>query len=138
MSIRLEECMSVERSFSIRALFGGSIGDVQEMAWQEIREQIDTAQTAIIKLAPAAGVLALGALLLALALAQGLSDLMNTPSWVGYGIVGLVLSLMGYIMLAIARKRTTTGRSSRTKTAETAKENQTWSSDHPIFDKTPG
>jgi drug/metabolite transporter (DMT)-like permease len=129
--------MSVERGFSIRTLLGGSFGDVQELARQEIREQIDTAQAAMIKLAPAAGVIALGAFLLALALAQGLSDWMRSPVWVGYGIVGFVLSLIGYFMLSKAKKRQTIIRSLREKTKVTGKENQPWSSDHPIFDKTP-
>lgn len=130
--------MSVERGFSIRTLLGGSLGDVQEMARQEIREQIDTAQAAMIKLAPAAGVLALGALLLALALAQGLSKLLSAPVWVGYGIVGCVLSLIGYLMLSTARKRQTIISSIREKTTVSGKEHQPWSSDHPIFGKTPG
>jgi hypothetical protein len=76
-----------ERDASVSQLIGGIIGDAQALvrqeialARQEIGEEIGNAKQAGIKLGIAGGVLAIGVLLLILALAQGIATLFNSSS----------------------------------------------------------
>jgi protein-S-isoprenylcysteine O-methyltransferase Ste14 len=132
-----------ERDPSVSTLISGIVGDAQELvrkeialARQEIREEINTAKDAGIKLAIASAVLAVGGLLLVLTLAQALADLLDLPVWVGYGIVGLVLAIAGYILLSAAQKRMKEIRPVPEKTIETMKENVEWIKDRTTSDRT--
>lgn len=132
-----------ERDTSVASLLGGIVGDAQELvrkeialARQEIREEITSAKDAGIQLAIAGAVLAVGGLLLVLMLAQALADLLNWPTWAGYGIVGVVLAIVGYIMLSSAQKRMKQINPVPEKTVETMKENVEWIKDRTTSDRT--
>jgi len=128
---------------SVSQLLSGIIGDAQvlvrqeiALARQEISEEIDTAKQAGVKLGIAAGVLAMGGLLLVLTLAQGIADFFNWPSWAGYGLVGLVLAIAGYVLLSLAQKQIKAVHPVPAKTIETLKEHVEWIKDRTTSDKT--
>jgi len=132
-----------KRDTSMAQLLSGIVGDAQELvrkeialARQEIREEIGNAKNAGIKLAIAGAVLAIGGLLLVLTLAQGLADLLNWPTWAGYGIVGVVLAIVGYFLLSSAQKQIKEISPVPEKTVETIKENVEWIKDRTTSDKT--
>jgi hypothetical protein len=132
-----------ERDTSMAQLLSGIVGDAQELvrkeialARQEIREEIGNAKDAGIKLAIAGAVLAIGGLLLVLTLAQGLADLLNWPTWAGYGVVGVVLAIVGYFLLSSAQKQIKEISPVPEKTVETIKENVEWIKDRTTSDKT--
>jgi len=131
-----------ERDSSIATLLGGIVGDAQQLvhqeialARQEIREEISTAKDAGVQLAIAGAVLAIGGLLLVLMLAQGLADLLNWPTWAGYGVVGVVLAIIGYILFSSAQQRAKQLRPVPEKTVETLKENVEWIKDRTTSDR---
>jgi hypothetical protein len=132
-----------ERDTSMSTLISGIVGDAQELvrqeialARQEIREEIGAAKDAGIKLAIASGVLAVGGLLVVLTIAQALADLLNWPTWAGYGLVGLVLAGVGYFLLSSAQKQLKEVKPVPEKTVETMKENVEWIKDRTTSDKT--
>src|SRR5512145_3323589 len=101
-----------EREQSVASLVSGIVGDAQDLVRQEIalarheiREEIRTAKDVGIAFAIAGVVLGIGAVLLMLALAQGIADLLDWPAWAGYALVGGVLAISGYIMLSSAQNR---------------------------------
>jgi protein-S-isoprenylcysteine O-methyltransferase Ste14 len=131
-----------ERDASLSQLISGIVGDAQvlvrqeiALARQEIREEIDNAKQAGIKLGVAAGVLAVGGLLLILALAQGVAALFSWPTWAGYGLVGLVLAIAGYILLSAAQRQIKEVHPIPEKTVETMKENVEWIKERTTSDK---
>jgi len=118
---------------STASLLGGIVGDMQELvrkeialARQETVEEIGKIKTAVIALATAGAVLAVGGLLLVLALAQGFADLLNWPAWAGYAIVGVVLAIIGALLVSTAQKRFKDVHPIPEKTVETMKENVEW------------
>jgi drug/metabolite transporter (DMT)-like permease len=131
-----------EREPSVASLLSGIVGDAQvlirqeiALARQEIREELSNAKDASIALAIAVGVLAVGGLLLVLTLAQALAYFLNWPVWVGYGIVGIVLAIAGYVLLSSAQKRMKEISPVPEKTVETMKENVEWIKDRTTSDK---
>ena len=131
-----------ERDTSVSQLLSGIVGDAQTLvrqeialARQEIHEEIDEAKSAGIKFGIAGAVLAIGGLLLVLTLAQGIADLLNWPVWAGYGLVGLVLAIVGYVMLSSAQKQIKQVKPVPEKTVETLKENVEWIKDRTTSDK---
>ena len=131
-----------ERDASVSQLLSGIVGDAQTLvrqeialARQEVREEIDAAKSAGIKLGIAGAVLAIGGLLLVLTLAQSIADLLDWPVWAGYGLVGLVLAIDGYVMLSSAQKQIKQVKPVPEKTVETLKENVEWIKDRTTSDK---
>ena len=131
-----------EREPSVASLLSGIVGDAQTLvrqeialARQEIREEIGNAKDAGIKLGIAGMVLAIGGLLLILALAQGLADLLNWPVWAAYAVVGIVLAIAGAILFAAAQKRMQEISPVPEQTIETIKENVAWIKDRTTSDK---
>ena len=132
-----------ERDASMAQLLSGIVGDAQELirkeialARQEVREELGTAKNAGIKLVIAGAVLAIGGLFLLVTLALGLADLLDWPSWAGFGIVGLVSAIVGYVMLSAAQKQIKQVNPIPQKTVETMKENVEWIKDRTTSDKT--
>jgi len=132
-----------EQDASVAQLLSGIVGDAQELvrkeialARQEIREEIDAAKSAGIKLGIAGGVLAVGGLLLVLAIAQGIADLFNWPAWAGYALVGVVLAIVGGILFSAAQRQIKEIRPMPERTVETMKENVEWIKDRTTSDKT--
>ena len=131
-----------EREPSLASLLSGIVGDAQvlvrqeiALARQEIREEISNAKDAGISLAIAGGVLAVGGLLLVLTLAQALAYFLHWPVWAGYGVVGIVLAIGGYILLSSAQRRMKQINPMPEKTVETLKENVEWIKDRTTSDK---
>jgi len=132
-----------EGDTSISQLISGIVGDAQALvrqeialARQEISEEIGNAKQAGIKFGIAGGVLAGGGLLLILALAQGIADLLNWPNWAGYVLVGAVLAIAGYILLSSAQKQMKEVHPVPEQTLETLKENAEWIKERTTSDKT--
>jgi len=131
-----------EREPSLASLLSGIVGDAQvlvrqeiALARQEVREEISNAKDAGISLAIAGGVLVVGGLLLVLTLAQALAYFLHWPVWAGYGVVGIVLAIVGYILLSSAQKRMKQINPMPEKTVETLKENIEWIKDRTTSDK---
>ena len=132
-----------ERESSVATLLSGIVGDAQTLvrqeialARQEMREELANAKDAGIKLSIAGAVLAVGGLLLVLTLAQALADLFNWPVWAGYGIVGVALTIIGFILLSAAQKNMKEINPIPEKTVETLKENVEWIKDRTTSDRT--
>jgi len=132
-----------EPDTSVAQLLSGIVGDAQELvrkeialARQEIREELDAAKSAGIKLGIAGGVLAIGGLLLVLAIAQGIADLFDWPVWAGYALVGVVLAIAGGILFSAAQRQIKEIRPMPERTVETMKENVEWIKDRTTSDKT--
>jgi len=132
-----------ESDGSISQLISGIVGDAQvlvrqeiALARQEISAEIGNAKQAGIKLGIAGGVLAVGGLLLILALAQGIAALLHWPVWAGYGLVVLVLAIGGYILLSSAQRQIKEVHPIPEKTVETMKENVEWIKERSTSDKT--
>lgn len=118
---------------STAQIVGGIISDVQALVRQEIAlvrhetiEALDRLKTAGIALASAGAVLAAGALLLLMSLAHGVSALLRWPDWAGFGIVGALLAITGYLLISMAQKRFAQFLSIPKKTVETVKEDIEW------------
>lgn len=135
--------MATERDFSVGTLVSSIVADVQDLARQEIalarteiKEEINAAKDAGIKFGTAGAVLAIGGLFLLITLALGLSDLLNLPNWAGFGIVGLVLAIVGFVLFTSGRKSAREIKPVPEKTIETMKENVEWIKDRTTSDKT--
>ena len=136
--------MATEREYdaSVSALLSGIVGDAQDLvrkeialARQEIREEIAAAKDAASALAIASAVLAIGGLFLLVTVALGLADLLDWPTWAGFGIVGLAFGIVGAIMLSSARQRIKQISPVPERTVETMKENIEWIKDRTTSDK---
>jgi len=131
-----------EHDGSVSQLISGIVSDAQvlvrqeiALARQEISEEISNAKQAGIKLGIAGGVLAIGGLLLILALAQAIADLLNWPTWAGYALVGVGLAIVGYFLFSAAQKQIKDVRPIPEQTVETLKENVEWIKDRTTSDK---
>ena len=132
-----------EPDTSMSQLISGIVGDAQDLvrkeialARQEVREELDAAKNAGIKLGIAGAVLAVGGLLVVLALAQGIADLFNWPAWAGYALVGVILAIAGGILLSAAQRQIKNIHPVPERTVETMKENVEWIKDRTTSDKT--
>jgi protein-S-isoprenylcysteine O-methyltransferase Ste14 len=132
-----------EHDASMSQLISGIVGDAQELvrkeialARQEVREEIDAAKNAGIKLGIAGAVLAVGGLLVVLAIAQGIADLLNWPVWAGYALVGVVLAIVGGVLLSAGQRQIKSVHPVPERTVETIKENVEWIKDRTTSDKT--
>lgn len=137
--------MATQRDYdpSLATLLSGIIGDAQELVRQEIaltrqevREEISTAKDAAIALTVAGTILAIGGGFLLITLALALADLLDWPSWGGFGVVGLVAAVVGAVMLIPARQRLQEVHPIPERTVETMKENIEWIKDRTTSDKT--
>ncbi len=132
-----------ERDVSVSTLVSGIVSDVQDLARkeialarQEIKEDLNEAKDAAVKLGIGVGVLAVGGLFLLVTLALGLADLLDWPAWAGFGIVGLVFAVVGYFLFSSAQKRAKELKAMPEKTIETMKENVEWIKDRTTSDRT--
>lgn len=126
MATQREELVAVVQpagpAESSASLVGGLIGDVQTLTRQEIAlvrqqtlEDLLWLRDAGIALAPAVALLAFGALLLALALAQGVAALLSWPTWAGHASIGAILAITGFLLVFTHR---TTARTVKEKSHE--------------------
>jgi uncharacterized membrane protein YqjE len=118
---------------SIRGLLRGILMDIRtlireeiELARVEIREQAGRARAAAISFAIAVVALACGGLLLLVALATGIADLLDWPVWSGFLVVAMLLSLVGIVTLASGRRQLQHVHAVPEETVSTLKENSEW------------
>lgn len=120
-------------SDSIGGLLRGILMDVRTLireeialARMEIREQAGRARAAAVSFAIAAVALACGGLLLLVALATGIADLLNWPIWAGFLITAVLLCLVGVVTLGSGRKQLAQVHAVPEETVSTLKENSEW------------
>jgi uncharacterized membrane protein YqjE len=118
---------------SISSLIKGILTDVQTLMREEIAlarvelgEQATRAKAAAMSFGVAAAALAFGGTFLLIALALGVSDLFNWPAWAGFGVVAIVLALIGIASYMAARSRMKTVNMVPEETVTTLKENSAW------------
>jgi drug/metabolite transporter (DMT)-like permease len=135
--------MSTEQGHdqSVSALVSGIGRDVQTLLRQEIalartelRADLQAIRNAGGALALGSGLLAAAAILLLLALAQMLADLLDWPPWAGSGVVGLALTGLGYGLLAMARRRIQRVSPIPEQTVDSVKEQIAWLKDRVTGD----
>jgi hypothetical protein len=125
---------------SVANLVGGIISDAERLVRQEltlarreIQEELTKAKTAAVSLLAGVAVTALGGLLLAFMLAQGLYTLTGyadpspgLPLWGCYGIVGGLLLAAGIAMLYAGKTKADEVNLVPKQTVETLQENVQW------------
>ena len=96
---------------SVGGLVRGAIDDVRELfreelalAKAEIREEISRVTTAGTKLGIAGVALWFGAMFILAATALGLAAALEWPAWAGFGIVGVLLAIVGAVAGLSARR----------------------------------
>lgn len=96
---------------SVGGLVRSAIDDVRELfreelalAKAEIREEVSKVTAGGTKLGVAGVTLWFGAMFILTAAALGLSAALQWPPWAGFGAVGLVLSIVGAVAGASARR----------------------------------
>ncbi len=118
---------------SFASLLGGAINDIRELFRQEvslarveIRQEVANARSAALKLGVAAITGLFAALLLLIALARGLSDLLAMPVWAGFAIVGGLLAIVAGVLVAVAWPNLKSVSPIPGRTVRTMKENIEW------------
>jgi multidrug transporter EmrE-like cation transporter len=122
-----------DRDTSVASLIRGLLDDVRELfreevalARAEIRQQISAARTTAILFAASAAALVLGLIFLLTALARGMAAALGWPVWLGFGVLGVVLAVLGGILLAGALARARHIHALPPQTIDSVKENVAW------------
>ena len=117
---------------SLAALLGGIMNDAKDLLIQEltlakleVQDELRQIKTAAISLGIGIGVAAVGGMLLSLMLVHVLAAYTDMPLWGCYGIVGSVLAVLGWVLLA-SGKHTVEEIDVLPQTVETMKENAQW------------
>jgi MFS family permease len=92
----------------------------------ELREQAEKARAAALSFGIAAAGLLFGLAFLLIAIATAISEQLGWPSWAGFLIVGLLMSIVGVVALSLGRRRIRTLKVIPTETVTTLKENSEW------------
>ena len=124
--------MAEQAAESIPGLIRGVLNDARELVREEIalakselREEISAARTVATTFAAAALLALIGIVLFSIALGGAIADLFNTPAWVGYGIVAVLLGAGAYLL--VSRATTALGKiRALPKTQESLRENIAW------------
>jgi hypothetical protein len=124
--------MAEQAAESIPGLIRGVVNDARELireeialAKSELREEISAARTVATTFAAAALLALIGIVLFSIALGGAIADLFNTPAWVGYGIVAVLLGAGAYLL--VSRATTALGKiRALPKTQESLRENIAW------------
>ena len=124
--------MAEQAAESITGLIRGVLNDARELVREEIahakselREEISAARTVATTFAAAALLALIGIVLFSIALGGAIADLFNTPAWVGYGIVAVLLGAGAYLL--VSRATTALGKiRALPKTQESLRENIAW------------
>ncbi len=125
--------MAAESETSFASLLSGALNDIRDLfrreialARFEVKQEISKATTALASFAAAAVVLLFGTLFILTAVARGFAMLVGWPIWAGFGIVGILLALVGAALFFAARSRLRTVNVVPRQTAETLKEDVQW------------
>jgi hypothetical protein len=117
---------------SIPTLIRGLLDDGRELireelqlARSEIREEIATAQTAVIAFAISAAVGLMGAMLLSIAIGGAVAYFLRWPTWAGYGVTAVLFLAAAWGLCLYARARLKALRAIP-ETKDTMKENLAW------------
>jgi MFS family permease len=92
----------------------------------EIREQAGKARAAALSFGVAAAGFLFGLAFLLIAIATAISEQLGWPSWAGFLIVGLLMSIVGFVSLSFGRRQIRTLQPLPTETVTTLKENSEW------------
>ena len=92
----------------------------------EIREQAGKARAAALSFGIAAAGLLFGLAFLLIAVATAISEQLGWPPWAGFLVVGVLLSLVGFVSLSAGRRRLRTLHAFPEETVTTLKENSEW------------
>jgi MFS family permease len=92
----------------------------------ELREQAGKARAAALSFGIAAAGLLFGIAFLLIAIATAISEQLGWPPWSGFLIVGVLLSIVGFVSLSLGRRRIRTIQAFPTETVTTLKENSEW------------
>jgi uncharacterized protein (DUF983 family) len=118
---------------SIGQLIRGILTDVRAlieeelaMARLEISHQAARARTAAISLGVAVVALLCAGVLLLVALATAVADLLGWPTWAGFLVVAALMGVIGLATLASSRKKLHAVQVVPEKTIATLKENAAW------------
>jgi hypothetical protein len=120
-------------SDSIPGLIRGILDDLRtlireeiELARVELSAQAARAKTAAISFAVAAITLAFGGVFLLIAIALGVSDLLNWPAWAGFLVVAIVMAGGGLVALGAGKKELRGFHAVPEQTVSSVKENSAW------------
>jgi len=118
---------------TIGGLIGGILTDLKTLLREEIalarieiREQAGKARAAALSFGVAAAGLLFGLAFLLIAVATAISELLGWPLWAGFLIVGVLMSLVGFVSLSFGRRRIRSLQAFPTETVTTLKENSEW------------
>lgn len=118
---------------SIANLLRGILGDLRtlirdelELARTEMTDQVGRARRAAARLAMAVGAIAFGGLFLLIAIALGVADVLAWPTWAGFLIVAIALTVVGLAALIAGRRQLNAIRPIPGETVSTLKENSAW------------
>jgi Na+/melibiose symporter-like transporter len=118
---------------SIGDLLRGILTDVRTLireeialARVEIRQQVGHMKSAAFGIGIAAAALAGGGMLLLVGLSIGLADMLDWPVWAGFLLMAGMLGVIGFVMLALARKEMHQVQAVPQETVSTLKENSAW------------
>jgi hypothetical protein len=122
---------------------GGIVSDIQTLIQQQVRimraevgEDLRKFRQAVTYVAPGAGVLVLGAFVLALMFAHLIhwltapagADPASVPLWLCYLIVGIALAIIGGALIFLGKKQIDSVNPMSGPTAQTLEENVRWMS----------
>jgi protein-S-isoprenylcysteine O-methyltransferase Ste14 len=96
------------------------------LARVEIRQQVGRARTAAVSFGVAAAALLFGSTFLLVAVALGIADMFDWPVWAGFGVLAILLSLVGFVALSSGRKQMSQVHAVPQQTVTTLKENSEW------------
>ena len=123
---------------SMASLLGGIASDIQTLVRQEITlaktemlREWDKAKTAAGSMAAGAAVLALGGVLLGIAVVCVLHEVALLPWWASFLLVGGVLAVLGAVMYYTGRNKAAEVHVIPPQTAETMRENVQWIQNQP-------
>jgi hypothetical protein len=118
---------------SMASLVAGIIRDAQvlitqemALARREIADEINKTKQALVSLSLGVGVAALGGLLLVLMLVHLLHEEWHLQLWQSYGLIGLLLAVIGGTLFFVGRSRASTIRLVPPQTVQAMKENVQW------------
>jgi len=92
----------------------------------ELREQAEKARAAALSFGIAAAGLLFGLAFLLIAIATAISEQLGWPAWAGFLVVGVLLSIAGFVSLSVGRRRIRTLQAFPEETVTTLKENSEW------------
>jgi Flp pilus assembly protein TadB len=103
--------MAHESEASVGTLIRGALDDMRELireevllAKAEIRQETGKLTSAAVQFGIAGGALFFAGMFLLVTVALGIAALFNWPAWAGFGIVAVLLGVVGVVMLSSGRR----------------------------------